>query len=181
MKGKGKLGLIIFLFLLPVGLAKLILEMKWYDTGQLNQGTLLSTASPTWLPERDKWQLFYRLPEVCEASCQGALFTLKQLPLAVGVNRHRVSSLVVMSETQFAALPLALDEQLQDLDIWLVKDEYQGEENDLSLGKNAIYLSDPLGSVVLGYPIASTKTEVLKQGKALLKDLTRLLKLSRIG
>ena len=181
MKGKGKLGLIIFLFLLPVGLAKLILEMKWYDTGQLNQGTLMSMSSPDWLPNRDKWQLFYQLPDVCEESCQGALFTLKQLPLAVGANRHRVSSLVIMSERQFSDLPLALDKQLQDLDIWLLKDEQQTMADDLSLGTNAIYLSDPLGSVVLGYPTPPTQTEVLKQGKALLKDLTRLLKLSRIG
>lgn len=180
MKGKGIVWLILALFVLPLGLAKLVLSFQWYEGGQLNRGHLLQTAPVAWLPENNKWHLFYRLPDVCDAACQGALFTLRQLPIAAGANRHRVLSLVVMNETQFAALPSELDMALRDLNIWLIKDE-QPVQDALSLGHQAIYLSDPLNSVVLGYPTVTTQSEILAQGKALLADLNRLLKLSRIG
>ena len=49
------------------------------------------------------------------------------------------------------------------------------------LKSNEIYVSDPLGNVILKYPTPKTDEEVLSVGKAMLSDLRKLLKYSRVG
>ncbi len=67
------------------------------------------------------------------------------------------------------------------IDVFLIPDEIQPEVNKWEFGEQAIYLSDPLRTVMLAYPVVSTKTEVLAQGKGMLRDLKRLLKISKVG
>ncbi len=182
MKAYRTLILIILVFATPVIMAKLILEWQWYQGGVTNHGLLLSTPSiQPWLPSTGKWQLIYRLPEACELRCEAALFTLRQLPSATGADQDRIGSLVLMTEEQYAMLAPTIDEQLLGIDVFLIPKEIQPDVQAWEFGEHAIYLSDPLRTVMLAYPVVSTKTEVLAQGKGMLKDLKRLLKVSKVG
>ena len=44
-----------------------------------------------------------------------------------------------------------------------------------------IYIMDPLGFIMLSYPAIADETESILKGKDLVKDLKRLLKVSKIG
>ncbi|MBT8450259.1 MAG: hypothetical protein KJO69_11240 [Gammaproteobacteria bacterium] len=52
-------------------------------------------------------------------------------------------------------------------------------ETELSDGY--IYIADPLGNIMMRYPLITEKSDAFLKGKDVLKDLKKLLKLSRIG
>ena len=49
------------------------------------------------------------------------------------------------------------------------------------LAPNSVYVSDPLGNVILKYAAPTSDEGVLALGKAMLSDLRKLLKYSRVG
>ena len=181
MKKKGTLLLLLGAFALPVILAKLVLDLNWYQGGVTNRGQLLSTpVTSAWLGERQQWQLIYLLPEACEAKCQGALFNLQQIPLAVGAEKDRVSS-VLLRATSDARYAPTVEKQLQALPQQVVSAQVISQMQTLEYGAQAIYLADPHGNVMLAYPLVTGEAAILAQGKDVLRDLKRLLKISKIG
>ncbi|MGF1758080.1 cytochrome oxidase [Photobacterium sagamiensis] len=201
MKKHGMLLLLLGVFLLPLLLAKIVLDLNWYQGGVTNRGQLLaSPLASNWLTEPGKWQLVYLLPQSCDELCQGALFNLRQVPQAIGADRDRVSSVVLVAEqpasfisdqvvqSQAAnrkqtVMPDPTDTQAltEGLQLMRVPDHVVAQIETLEYGTAAIYLADPLGNVMMAYPLAQGKTAILAQGKDLLRDLKRLLKVSRIG
>lgn len=173
---KGMLLLLFGVFLLPLLLAKIVLDLNWYQGGVTNRGQLLaSPLASAWLAEPGKWQLVYLLPPSCDEPCRGALFTLRQVPQAVGADQDRVSSVVLV------AAQLVMPVQLEGLELMRVPEHVVAQIETLEYGPEAIYLADPLGNVMMAYPLVAGKTAILTQGKDLLRDLKRLLKVSRIG
>ncbi|MDX1302692.1 cytochrome oxidase [Photobacterium sp.] len=202
MKKHGMLLLLLGVFLLPLLLAKIVLDLNWYQGGVTNRGQLLAfPLASDWLTEPGKWQLVYLLPPSCDEPCQGALFNLRQVPQAIGADQQRVSSVVlvvdlpasfasdnaVQSQAAFqkpaVIIPSPTDMQTltAGLQLMRVPDHVVAQIETLKYGTAAIYLADPLGNVMMAYPLAQGKTAILAQGKDLLRDLKRLLKVSRIG
>ncbi|UTV27855.1 cytochrome oxidase [Photobacterium atrarenae] len=177
MKRFGKLWLLLAAFALPVGLAQLMLSMQWYQGGVTNRGQLLDPPlSAPGVAQAGRWQLLYVLPDDCDVACAGALFHLRQIPQAVGAERDRVASLLLVNGSagqdnellrglKAATVPASLLKRLQAT-------EY---------GAQAIYLVDPLGNILMAYPLESAQPAILAQGKDVLRDLKRLLKVSKIG
>ncbi|UTM57449.1 cytochrome oxidase [Photobacterium sp. CCB-ST2H9] len=183
MKKHLSLLLLLLAFVLPVIAAKLVLENHWYQGGVTNRGQLLEQPVVSdWLAKPGKWQLIYLLPDMCDTRCQGALFNLRQVPLAMGAELERISSLVLVSAERSAALPDA-SSLVSGGGVVLaapgpVLRQFQKLEQK-SIG--AIYIADPQGNVMMAYPLVEGKTQVLAQGKDILRDLKRLLKVSKIG
>lgn len=173
MKGRMTLVALIGIFVLPVVVAKLVLEQNWYEKGVTNYGQFLAEpATLNWLPKQGQWRLIYRVPEQCGSVCEQALFLLTQIPIAVGKERDRVTSVALTSTTPNA--PEVLTWQT------LTTEQVQAWQQQV-FDKNTIYLSDPMNNVVLAYPVSDDKTKWVAQGKGLLRDLKRLLKLSKVG
>ncbi|OOE80495.1 hypothetical protein BZG25_06830 [Salinivibrio sp. ML198] len=173
MKGRMTLVALIGIFVLPVVVAKLVLEQSWYEKGVTNYGEFLTEpATLNWLPEQGQWRLIYRVPEQCDSVCKQALFQLTQIPIAVGKERDRVSSVALTSSAPKA--PEVLTWQT------LTTEQARAWQQQ-AFDKNTIYLSDPMNNVVLAYPVSDDKTKWVAQGKGLLRDLKRLLKLSKVG
>ncbi|MGF1685234.1 SCO family protein [Photobacterium japonica] len=181
MKKKGTLLLLLGAFVLPVVLAKLVLDLNWYQGGVTNRGKLLAApVTSAWLGDSPQWQLIYLLPEACDEKCQGALFNLHQIPLAVGAEKDRVHS-VLLRVDPAADYPALVKKQLNALSQQTVSAQVVAQMHTLEYGTHAIYLADPLGNVMLAYPLVAGKAAILAQGKDVLRDLKRLLKISKIG
>ncbi|WP_434357868.1 hypothetical protein NF212_00460 [Parasalinivibrio latis] len=163
MKGKRTFLALMAVFGLPVVAAKLVLVNNWYEGGSTNYGMLLEPPlEAQWLAKPGMWRLVYIKPDDCGERCEAALFQLKQIPQAVGPEQDRVIS-IVLDERSLTANPTSRELAVQP-------------------GANeTIFLADPMGNVILEYPVPEEEVKQVEQGKGLLKDLKKLMKLSRIG
>ncbi|MDO6499436.1 cytochrome oxidase [Photobacterium sanguinicancri] len=184
---RSALLLLLGIFVLPLLLAKLVLDLNWYQGGITNRGKLLdSPLTPQWLTElggskEGQWRLIYLLPEHCDSACQGALFNLRQVPVAVGAGKDRVDSTVLVAESAQATLSTEIQSHLTGIKLLSIPPHVVAQINTFEFGTKAIYIADPLGNVMMAYPLVSDKTAILAQGKDVLRDLKRLLKVSKIG
>ena len=182
MKKHGTLWLLLAAFLLPLILAKLVLDLNWYQGGVTNRGELLgSPLSYDWLGQSGKWQLVYLMPQECDELCAGALFNLRQIPQAVGADKERVSSVLLVAEGSLPALSGPLREQVRGVEQMPVPAHVITQFHTLEYSTKALYIADPLGNVMMAYPLVKGQAAILAQGKDVLRDLKRLLKVSKIG
>lgn len=100
--------------------------------------------------EPRKWGVLLTKQSQCEQSCEDWVHQLRQIHTALGKERQRV----VIREVDTSESSLT-------------------EQGFTKLG-SAVWITDPLGNLVLRY-------ELSEPPKQLLKDLRKLLKVSRIG
>lgn len=193
--GKNRLTLVLlfFLFLVP------LLFSWWYlnfsdvaeEGSRSNYGSLISPARP--LPEillvnagngkkrplQGKWSLVYIVPGQCGEECKRILFSLDQIEQAMGKDSLRVQrvALVVESENTLQILshyPELWFFQLmkQDADRYLKP--FQLAESPDPVIAGHVFIVDPLGNLMMHYAPDFDPYGVLR-------DLRRLLKVSRIG
>lgn len=120
-----------------------------------------------------KWILLMVDAGGCDAFCERKLFTIRQLRLAQGKDMERIERVWLISDD--VAPPAAAVSGFQGT--WMVR--AAGSELLVQLpAKGALtdhlYVIDPLGNLVLRYPRDADPLKIIK-------DLTRLLKTSRIG
>jgi hypothetical protein len=179
-KSRKNLLLLFSVFIIPVVLAKLALDNNWFNKAATNSGELLSQElSIEQLAINDpvlkmKWLIIYRLPKSCDDMCKQTIYGINQTFISLGREMDRV-------------IPLGLHEAELDTDELGVLKEKFWKFNALSsaassqLDTSAVYVSDPLGNVILKYSTPKSDQDVLAMGKAMLSDLRKLLKYSRVG
>ena len=108
------------------------------------------------------WWLFVVAPEGCAAdACADAVHQLRQLHVLLNKDADRLQRALV---TRRGVSPALLGD-------YPGVNHLTGEQMTLSEG---IYIVDPIGNLVLFYPLSDA-------GKPVLTDLKKLLKLSQIG
>jgi len=127
-----------------------------------------------------KWVLLVTGDKDCSEACQQALYTVRQVNIALGKEAERVTR-VFVSNQGANALPNDIAEQHPRLSLattaagslqqFIAAGASNGGE---TLDTWNIWVVDPLGNVILRY-------EAGRHGKDILKDMKRLLKLSNIG
>jgi len=176
LKSARPLALLLLAFLLPVVLAKLVLSQHWYQEGATNKGKLLpdnlSYASLGMNnPKPRQWQVLYLLPSNCDAFCRERLYLLQQSHTALGQDRDRVIPLILLND-------VSDNDALKDSTFTTARvNSAMGQ----LLADQKLLIVDPLGNLVMSYPAQHQGESQLLQGKALLADLRKLLKLSRVG
>jgi hypothetical protein len=179
-KSRRNLILLFSIFIIPVVMAKLALENDWFNKASTNSGELLQQdMSITELDFQNealqmKWLIIYRLPSPCDDSCKQTIYGINQTFISLGREMDRV-------------IPVGLyTPELNTDELGVLKEKFW--KFDLltaaardRLQTNQIYVSDPLGNVILKYPVPKSEEEVLSVGKAMLSDLRKLLKYSRVG
>jgi len=171
--------------LLPV-VGSYVLYLVWEPQGHMNYGELLqptpvaSIELPLLSGEpfrfeqlRGRWVLVTAGGGACNAGCVRRLWTLRQVRRALGQDAARVERVWLIDD---AATP---DADLREAyaGTWMVRAGERGVLNalpDIGSNDDSIYLIDPLGNLILRYPSAP-------DAKAMIKDLARLLRYSRIG
>lgn len=175
---KRTLWLLLAAFTLPVVLAYLYLTQGWYQGGATNRGQLLSGLSYDSLsvanPAQRQWQVITLLPAQCDADCLDRLAMLHQAQIALGREQDRVVPLVYLT----AESDPAIRGELASRSLHIANAEAAVEE---ALMQNGLVVVDPLGQWVMGYPAVAGTEAHIQQGRDLLSDLRKLLKLSRIG
>ena len=188
-----KLLLVIFLFLGP-----LLAAFLWYygfganlaPAGQSNHSPLISPPVPLQLFEnptydgelvdnnflKKKWTIVHIIGESCNEFCKKSLYNTRQSRLALGKGTHRVQRMIILSGAE-----LAHEVAVNHTDATVASDNDTGIEVQLKVimelhpvGEYDALLVDPLGNVMMSVPLE-------QDPRLLVKDLKKLLKLSRIG
>lgn len=200
-KGKRKsrstlIGFLV-LFTLPVLIAWVAYFSGWFnDISTTNKGEWVKpivdfqTFSPVYsdtkplkmqLDETWKLILFQAVTECQDerlhSSCIFNLFMMNQAHTALGIESDRVELVLYNGDADYDKAELAA-----------IKNRFIGLKvinghslQMLKLSDEYIYIADPLGNIMLRYPIVRTQQEAFRKGGDILKDLKKLLKLSRIG
>ena len=149
--------------------------------GRVNYGTLLvrpfhdvagTTLDGKPLSTRDlrgRWIVLFAGGRACDAACTSALYASRQARTIQNAERDRVQRLWLIPDA--GVPPSAVLDEHPDLAVARVG---AGVVATLPEGFDRIYLIDPLGNLVLAWP---ADPDI----KAMAKDLTRLLRASRIG
>lgn len=146
--------------------------------GRVNHGLLLTPVVPITAlfvadtPEvtSEKWQLILRVGSKCDADCEAWIVTLRQLHVTLGKNESRVERLYISDQP----VPKTVDTvgfyrtvtgQLTDI---------QTLTNRAPMGNTSIFVSDPLGNMMLYYTQDTNPKDIME-------DVKKLLKLSSVG
>jgi cytochrome oxidase Cu insertion factor (SCO1/SenC/PrrC family) len=184
-KHRTTLWLIIALCIAPV-VASYVAYYLIPPGGHTNYGELLNAPplpdAPLRLDDgtpfamrtlRGKWILLTADRAQCEDACQRKLFTMRQLRLTQGKDMTRLERVWLITDQGVIAEKITR----AFVGTWLVRAggnellKHLPAERPLD---DYIYLIDPLGNIVLRYARDAEPGRIIK-------DLTRLLKTSRVG
>ncbi|MGB0894142.1 MAG: hypothetical protein ACPGUD_07015 [Parashewanella sp.] len=175
-KNRNTLFLLFGAFIIPVVIAKLVLSMDWYQGSATNKGELLpeSLSYQTLAmdnPRPHKWQMIYLLPDNCDTHCQQQLYLLHQTHTALGREQDRVAPVILLQKNS----------DKQALKPFSFTTAPASSAIHSELAKQQIIIVDPMGKLVTRYPLQQQQQQLLLQGKAMMNDLRKMLKMSRIG
>ena len=188
--GRIKFLLIVFIFTVPFVISYYL--SKDYHTGgelqtsnygsfinpivELSQSTFDDYRGENLNVDRHltKWSLIYRMPKNCSQRCSDEIYLIRQVNIALGKDMNRLERVIVLNQTISSS-------EVDDLVIKypkaiVVKNNSSTFINEINkiTDRYVLLLTDPLGNVILGYNEGF-------EGKKLLKDIKKLLKLSKIG
>lgn len=178
-KRSARLNLIIifFVFFIPVIAAYVALKGQWFNLAATNQGELITPAMQMDVTHLNtdasgKWLMIVPSELECQKLCQESTYLVKQADIALGRETQRVlPSRYITSNQQ-----LILLEQTK------ANEQPAGIINPSApLSQDYVYIADPLGQIILRYPVSLNREDNLIAAKHLLADLRKLLKLSRVG
>ncbi len=189
LKSRLVLVALFAVFFLPIFLAwALNVELpNWLPFGKSNHGRLIEPAERFEISTltgvdgvpvdetllQDKWTLVYIESSECLAECDRAVYRMRQSRHAMGKDMDRVQRVVVAPRSlasDAAAKLLAYDPALRVLGAapdWFARSPPATDQAE-------IYIVDPQGYLVMWYHADADPA-------GLIKDLKRLLKISKIG
>ncbi|MBS0326505.1 MAG: hypothetical protein JSS46_08170 [Proteobacteria bacterium] len=156
----------------------------WPRNARTNYGELLTTAPmPRITGERiggtsaafdtdalrGRWLVLYASGGGCDSHCEQALYATRQARTLQNAERNRVLRIWLVTDSAQPSAQIAGEHP--DLEIARVS---PASVTKLPRGSAAIYLVDPLGNLVLAWPV---EPDI----KALAHDLSHLLRASQIG
>ena len=187
------------MFIVPVAIAYLAYFNGWFDAASKNQGELLTKEQVLDIEdfqfdridgstitgkefETLYWWVMPIDPLNCDASClQLNIYTLNQTYLGLGKESKRLNPLLVLpqnSAVETNNFPTAYS-QFSLVGVKALPNSKSGLNKDLPA--NFIYLVDPLGNIILRYPLVQEEAQAAAKSKDLRTDLLRLFKYSRLG
>jgi hypothetical protein len=179
-RNRRSLLLLLSVFILPILLAKLALENQWLDLGVTNQGKLLAqplTLSQLGIEQSQfgkQWLIIYRLPNVCPELCLHSIEAVHNSYVALGKDMPRVSP-VLLKKNIFSAQQ---NKQLSKSQ-WQVL-TLTPQMNNL-LQEPQVLIADPLGNIILRHQLPENVEQQPAFGKAIIADMKKLLKYSKVG
>jgi len=105
------------------------------------------------------------------------IYIMGQVHQALGKEQDRVKRVLYTGSLNLSQNQITeIQKRFVDLEV------VSGEDiSAVGLNPNFIYIADPIGNIMLRYPHVTKKEDAFLKGKEILKDLKKMLKLSRIG
>ncbi len=191
-----KLLLIAGLFFLPAILASILYFAGWRPSSQVNHGELVQPARPindvalktvdgsllAFKALRGKWLMVYFGTSACQSACVHNLYKMRQVQIAEGKDADRITRVFVVTD---GATPPTLLATLKDYAgmrvltgppaaIEALAQQFVLPAGSPLAGLNRIYIVDPVGNLMMSYPVDADPS-------GMRKDLVRLLQVSQIG
>lgn len=190
------LGLILA-FVLPLFFAYVVFyDHKFLPQDTTNNGHLILPPMPVdslafftpqgqltdLKPFHGRWLLAYVAPRFCNKTCQSQVHFMRQINIALGKDRDRLSRLFITRDAYpEGAEVYALGDNYPGMHILLAK-ESQLSPFKMALRQNLavplrqdhLFIVDPLGNLMMSYAGDAAP-------KSVLKDLKKLLRISQIG
>ena len=182
---RSKLLLLFAVFALPI-VAAYLAYYGWRPAGHSNYGDLLKTA-PLQQTEgktldghafnlealHGKWVMVHVAPARCDADCAHLLYLTRQVRIAQGKDQSRIERLWVLTDNGVPDATLL--QEHPGLHVWRPDGAAFLEQFPAAQDRSAhVYLVDPLGNLMLRFPVQP-------DFKGMMKDLKLLLKASQIG
>ncbi|PKH09532.1 hypothetical protein [Moritella sp. Urea-trap-13] len=167
---KKPLFIMLGLFVAPILVAKLVLVNDWYQGAKTNTGELI-TPPLTLASAPQAWLLLYNPNTDCNAVCQESIWQIQQVHTLLASEGRRVQ--------RYLTVPPAFESE--NIDTQALTKLQLSAVNQQQLISDTLYLVDPLGNIFMRYQFPADKAAALKVSAGLLKDLKRLLKISKIG
>ncbi len=152
-----------------------VITLTAFQNSRLEQGQV-APKSLKLESLKHKWTIVHLLDSKCNAQCQQALYNTRQTRIALGKDATRIQRYIVIDDVL-----LANEIRQHHADANLLKPSATGIDKQLQLiieqhnmGSHDALLVDPLGNVMMVIPLSLAP-------RLLLKDMKKLLKLSRIG
>ncbi len=195
-KGRRQFLMIVGLFLLP----PLAAWLAWQYlnshgvTATTNNGTLILPARPVDLSLLDyapgqsfddlkgRWVFVTFARKGCDTVCEKQLYLTRQVRIGVNKDISRVRRLLVVAPGEAAAIRQTLRTSHPDLVVAAAGDDATFEAfhgDGFAADGSRFFLVDPLGNLMMFYRLDGQDGVI--QGKGMLKDLQKLLKVSQIG
>lgn len=174
MSAKAKIWLIFAVCAAPIVFGTLAWYFHWGTPATANYGELIpprTLEAPAFKPLRGKWVLVTFDAAACAAECEKKLYVVRQVRRAQGEGAARIERLWLVTDGRSPRAELMAAIEGSE-----IRPAAQaGDPNAFSGDRlEYIYLVDPLGNLMMRYPREPDP-------KKMIKDLERLLKLSRIG
>lgn len=176
--------LLFIFFAAPLVLVALMHKLDWHPAGG-SRGDMLTPARPLVLPAglmgsegqavpdalfKDKWSMVY-VAEQCDTNCKGRLHDMRQIHASLAKHIPRVQRVLLTAEQDVTALK-TLYPDLIVLNQPLTQRDALARQFDLPAAAagsaQRVYFVDPLGNLMMSYPLAIAAGNIRK-------DLNRLL------
>ena len=127
-----------------------------------------------------KWSMIY-VAESCDDICMQNVYRMRQIHMGVGKHSLRVQKVLFLTNQNVEELSSlfinfkgqqVINTSIIDIDVLL--DKFRFKNFSEPLKSERIYISDPLGNLMMSYP-----SDINPKG--ILKDLKKLLRASHIG
>lgn len=130
------------------------------------------------IPRKDltsSWRMFYITADTCPEQCEQSLYNMRQINIALGKNQSRVEHAVLHSATVQPEFIELLEQQHPHLlRARIPAQKLQLLQLQNPVQQSAIYLMDPHGNIMMRFDDGLDP-------KLILKEINKLLKISRIG
>ena len=182
---------LICLFAGPLILAFILFNthQNWFKQHTINHGQLIvppkrmNLSTMTTIYQKPisqntflgKWTLMMAIPSQCDDACQKELYVLQQIKKATGKHQRRIQN-IALSRTpaKHPKLITLINKRFQDTTLLFTTPKALHALAGEHPANAKIYIIDPQGNMMMRYAL-STKP------KAILKDLQRLLKVSKMA
>ncbi len=192
---KRRLLIVFALFLIPLAAAAtwyLLLPAGYKPGSTTNNGNLIQPIYPVQAFEQTtkdgtrfggkdlekKWTLVHLIDGQCAEACSKWLYHTRQIRIALAEDMERVNRLAIVDSAQIAAENSKMWASHPDMQVIISAAGGLGTQISSTVEqaypRNSVFLIDPLGNLMMHFPPDL-------EPKKLMKDLEKLLRLSRIG
>ncbi len=192
---KKRLLIVFALFLLPLAVAAIwytLLPTNYRPGSTTNNGNLIQPIYPIKAFQQltkdgenfsgkdleKKWTLVHLINGTCDEACSKWLYHTRQIRIALAEDMERVNRLSVVDSDAAVTNNTKMWSSHPDMQVIIDSKGGLREQIQMTAGQpypvNSVFLIDPLGNLMMQFPPDLDP-------KKLMKDLEKLLKLSRIG